>query len=153
MWLARTVLGEYRAVKVVYRRAFGDNRPFQREFEGIQRYEPISRSHPSQVQILHVGINEPGGYFYYVMELADDAEPGRHAVPDRPTERGACRTCAEQDEDGCRGGFDQALGGYVANITEERLKGAPKYRDDSSWNWSDQATASRVNKYYENMLI
>src|SRR5712675_290326 len=55
VWLARTVLGEYRAVKVVYRRSFGDNRPFQREFEGLQRYEPVSRSHPSQVQILHVG--------------------------------------------------------------------------------------------------
>jgi len=69
----RTVLGEYRAVKVVYRRAFGDNRPFEREFEGIQRYEPVSRSHPSQVHILHVGINQSGGYFYYVMELADDS--------------------------------------------------------------------------------
>src|SRR5437773_1377131 len=73
VWLARSVLGEYRAVKVIHRRAFGDNRPFEREFEGIQRYEPISRSHESQVQILHVGLNAAEGYFYYVMELADDA--------------------------------------------------------------------------------
>ena len=71
VWLARSVLGEYRAVKVIHRRAFGDNRPFEREFEGIKKFEPISRSHESQVQILHVGINEAEGYFFYVMELAD----------------------------------------------------------------------------------
>ncbi|PYI86314.1 MAG: hypothetical protein DME26_09290 [Verrucomicrobia bacterium] len=73
VWLARSVMGAYRAVKIVYRRSFGDNRPFEREFEGIQRYEPISRSHETQVQILHVGLNAAEGYFYYVMELADDA--------------------------------------------------------------------------------
>ena len=75
VWLARNVLGEFRAVKIIHRRVFGDNRPFDREFEGIQRYEPISRSHESQVQILHVGRNEAEGCFYYVMELADDANP------------------------------------------------------------------------------
>src|SRR5262245_5474123 len=73
VWLARTVLGKFRAVKVVYRNRFGEDRPFQREFEGIQRFEPISRSHPSQLAILHVGKNDAAGCFYYVMELADDA--------------------------------------------------------------------------------
>jgi sporulation protein YlmC with PRC-barrel domain len=43
--------------------------------------------------------------------------------------------------------YDESLGGYVTNITEERLKTAPKYGDESSWNWSDQS-ASNVNKYY-----
>jgi serine/threonine protein kinase len=65
------VLGETRAVKVIYRHRFADPRPFEREFEGIQRFEPISRSHPSQLAILHVGKNEAAGWFYYVMELAD----------------------------------------------------------------------------------
>ena len=55
VWLARNVLGDYRAVKVVYRRTFESARPFDREFEGIKQFEPISRSHESQVQILHVG--------------------------------------------------------------------------------------------------
>ena len=73
VWLARNVMGEPRAVKVVRRATFGDNRPFEREFEGIKKFEPISRSHESQVQILHVGLNAVEGYFYYVMELADDA--------------------------------------------------------------------------------
>jgi WD40 repeat protein len=73
VWLARTVLGEFRAVKVIYRRAFEHDRPFEREFEGIRRFEPVSRAHPSQLNVLHVGRNDLAGYFYYVMELADDA--------------------------------------------------------------------------------
>ena len=74
VWLARNVLGEFRAVKVIYRQRFEHDRPFEREFEGIQKFEPISRAHPSQLNILHVGRNDPAGYFYYVMELADDAQ-------------------------------------------------------------------------------
>ena len=96
VWLARSVLGEYRAVKVIHRRAFGDNRPFEREFEGIQRYEPISRSHESQVQILHVGINQSAGYFYYVMELADDASSARSSQCQRSVSSRATRCTARQ---------------------------------------------------------
>ena len=55
VWLARNVLGDYRAVKVIYRAKFEHDRPFEREFEGIQKFEPISRLHESQVDILHVG--------------------------------------------------------------------------------------------------
>jgi len=36
VWLARNQLGAYRAVKVVYRKDFEQNRPFEREFAGIQ---------------------------------------------------------------------------------------------------------------------
>ncbi|MSU61086.1 MAG: hypothetical protein EXS31_01615 [Pedosphaera sp.] len=75
VWLARNVLGEFRAVKIIHRSRFSDARPCEREFEGIQRFEPISRSHPSQLAILHVGKNDAAGCFYYVMELADDATP------------------------------------------------------------------------------
>src|SRR5688572_15660775 len=43
VWLARhSRLGALRAVKIVRRDRFGDARPFQREFDGIRRYEPIS---------------------------------------------------------------------------------------------------------------
>ena len=73
VWLARNVLGGYRAIKIIYRQGFDHDRPFEREFEGIQKFEPISRAHPRQLDILHVGRNEQAGYFYYVMELADDA--------------------------------------------------------------------------------
>jgi len=73
VWLARNVLGTWRAIKIVYRSSFDHDRPYEREFEGIRKFEPISRSHESQVDILHVGRNDAAGFFYYVMELADDA--------------------------------------------------------------------------------
>src|SRR6266516_762217 len=73
VWLARNVVGTLRAVKVVYRRSFSEAYPFERELKGIQNFEPISRSHEGLVDVLQIGRGE--GYFYYVMELADDAEP------------------------------------------------------------------------------
>ena len=74
VWLARNALGAYRAVKIISRRTFEDSRPFEREFRGIQKFEPISRSHDGLVDILQVGRTEE--CFYYVMELADDAADG-----------------------------------------------------------------------------
>lgn len=73
VWLARNTLGTLRAVKLVYRDRFEDERPFLREFHGILKYEPVSRSHEGLVGVLHVGRNEQAGCFYYVMELADPA--------------------------------------------------------------------------------
>lgn len=79
VWLARNhTTGTLRAVKFVHRREFGDDgRPYQREFEGLLKFEPISRSHPSQLAILHVGQDEAAGCFYYLMELADAVEVPR----------------------------------------------------------------------------
>ena len=42
VWLARSLLGTWRAVKVVYRNSFEHDKPFEREFNGIQRFGPIS---------------------------------------------------------------------------------------------------------------
>ncbi len=81
VWLARSVTGAYRAVKIVYRKSFDHDRPFDREFAGILKFEPISRAHETQVDILHVGRAE--GCFFYVMELADDQFSGQHIDPDR----------------------------------------------------------------------
>ncbi len=70
VWLAQhKTLGTLRAVKIVRRDSFGDERPFQREFDGLQKYEPISRGHPNLMAILHVGGSDD--CFYCVMELAD----------------------------------------------------------------------------------
>src|SRR5258708_21246313 len=74
VWLGRSAAGVCHAVKVVYRKTFEHDRPFERELSGIRKFEPVSRTSASQVNILSVGRNEAGGYFYYVMELADDAE-------------------------------------------------------------------------------
>jgi len=70
--LARSILGHYRAVKIIRSNAASEHRPLLREFEGIQNFEPISRSHEGFMHILHVGGNVDAGFFYYVMELADD---------------------------------------------------------------------------------
>src|SRR5436309_13520149 len=72
VWLARSVTGTLRALKIVYRDRFEDSRPFEREVEGIRRFDPISRKDDGLLDILHVGENEADGYFYYVMELGDD---------------------------------------------------------------------------------
>src|SRR5262245_52370916 len=80
VWLARNVMGALRAVKVVRRDQFESDRPYEREFAGIQRYEPVSRSSSGLVHLLHVGRNDPEGYFYYVMELADDAASNQFSV-------------------------------------------------------------------------
>jgi eukaryotic-like serine/threonine-protein kinase len=57
VWLARNFTGSHFAIKVVHRCLFDHDRPYERELAGIQRFEPISRSHPSQVAIHHVGQN------------------------------------------------------------------------------------------------
>ena len=78
VWLARSkATAALRAAKIVWRHTFEDDRPFRREFEGIQRFEQISREHPSQLALFHIGRNEAEGYFYYVMELADNASAER----------------------------------------------------------------------------
>jgi formylglycine-generating enzyme required for sulfatase activity len=75
IWLARTVTGALRAVKIVYRSTFESERAFQREFQGMSAFEPISRAHAGFVDILHVG--HTSEYLYYIMELADDHVAGR----------------------------------------------------------------------------
>lgn len=87
VWLARSVTGAYRAIKVVYRRSFDSERPYEREFVGIQKFEPISRGNPTQIPVLHAGRNDAAGFFFYVMELADDQKTGQQISPDSYTPR------------------------------------------------------------------
>jgi hypothetical protein len=54
VWLARNALGAYRAVKIVRRESFDHDRPFEREFAGVQKFEPISRQHEGLVDLLQV---------------------------------------------------------------------------------------------------
>lgn len=83
VWLAQAVTGTMRAVKVVWRDDFEDERTFEREFEGILRFEPISRDHRGLVNVLHVGRSLADGveFYYYVMELGDDVENGQNINP------------------------------------------------------------------------
>ena len=61
IWLARSVTGKYFALKIVRRSNFDDDGPYQREFQGIQQYENISRGHAGLVDLLHVGGTAPRG--------------------------------------------------------------------------------------------
>ena len=94
IWLARSLTGTWRAVKVVDRRTFENEKAFQREFEGMAKFEPFSREEPGFVDILHVGRDEAGNFFYYVMELADDhlaggtIDPARYAPKTLKSELG-----------------------------------------------------------------
>ncbi|HXJ61273.1 MAG TPA: WD40 repeat domain-containing serine/threonine protein kinase [Verrucomicrobiae bacterium] len=86
VWLARNALGRPRAVKIVYRSRFKEERPYQRELDGILKYEPVSRSHPGLVQVLQVGRDDAAACFYYVMELADPVAPRLPESPSSPAD-------------------------------------------------------------------
>lgn len=98
VWLARSVVGAWRAVKIVWRRSFEDARPFEREFAGIQRYEPVSRGHAGLVDLLHVGRDEKAGCFFYVMELADDAVTDSPLLPASKTDSYKPKTLREMQK-------------------------------------------------------
>jgi eukaryotic-like serine/threonine-protein kinase len=81
VWLAQNALGSYRAVKIVKEQIFKSLRPLEREFNGILKFEPVSRLHDGLVDILQVGRNQTAGYFYCVMEIADDVITGSNIHP------------------------------------------------------------------------
>jgi hypothetical protein len=35
-----------------------------------------------------------------------------------------------------------------SDVTEQKLRGAPKYGNDNDWNWSDASRTRSVNEYY-----
>jgi eukaryotic-like serine/threonine-protein kinase len=82
VWLAKNALGTYRAVKIIYRKAFPWPKPFEDEFQGLLKFEPLSRQHDGLVDVLQVGGSREADYFYYVMELADDVHTGQNINPD-----------------------------------------------------------------------
>jgi hypothetical protein len=44
--------------------------------------------------------------------------------------------------------YDTSLGGYRTAVTEDQLKGAPKYAADTDWSWADPVRSRSVNDYY-----
>lgn len=44
--------------------------------------------------------------------------------------------------------YDTGLGGYITGITQQQLEGAPRYAENSDWDWSDAGRARAVNDYY-----
>ena len=44
--------------------------------------------------------------------------------------------------------YNERLGGYEVNLTEQQLKGAPHYGQHQNWDWNDQSKARQLNDYY-----
>ena len=82
VWLARSIIGNYHIVKIMYQADFSTADSYAREFKGIQKYMPISLKHPGLVHILHIGRNDEGGYYYCIMEAGDDEDAGPGIDPE-----------------------------------------------------------------------
>lgn len=96
VWLAKNALGTYRAVKIIFRKSFPWPKPYEDEFQGLLKFEPLSRQHDGLVDVLQVGGNSDAEYFYYVMELADDIHAGQTMHPDYYQPRTLAHDLAER---------------------------------------------------------
>ena len=48
--------------------------------------------------------------------------------------------------------YDTQLGGYRVDVTEDQLRGAPKFSRSTDWDWSNRTNDQRVYKYYNEQL-
>jgi len=44
--------------------------------------------------------------------------------------------------------YDTSVGGYRVGVTEDKLKGAPKYNRNTEWDWSDRRRDKAIYDYY-----
>jgi PRC-barrel domain len=49
--------------------------------------------------------------------------------------------------------YDTSLGGYRVGVTEDQLKGAPKFSRTTDWDWSDRSRDQAVYEYYRTPLV
>ena len=95
VWLAKNKSGQWRALKVVYLAKFeNDSAPYEREYAGVQQYQPISDRHPGLLRVEFVS-EKMADYFYYVMELADALAPDWEKNPETYQPRDLVSTRAE----------------------------------------------------------
>lgn len=81
VWLARNAIGQWQALKAVYRSKFSSDFPYDTEFEGIKHYKPVSEKHSGLLRIEFISAKKQEGYFYYVMERADARQPDWETNP------------------------------------------------------------------------
>jgi hypothetical protein len=48
--------------------------------------------------------------------------------------------------------YDTRLDGYRVGVTEDQLKGAPKFSQSTDWNWGDRARDREIYDYYKEPL-
>ena len=44
--------------------------------------------------------------------------------------------------------YNERLGGYEVNLSDDQLKGAPKFRKDEPWEYEDRGRESALYSYY-----
>jgi len=94
IWLARNRQGGWFALKAIYLDKFEDHvRPYEREFNGINRYKKISHEYADLLRVDFVSENL-NGYFYYVMELADSCDPEWQRQPEKYKPLDLANACA-----------------------------------------------------------
>ncbi len=81
IWMGRDVLGLHRAIKIIRHENSSSLESYQAEYHGLQHYAPFSRKYEGLIEIHHVGIREQDGFYYYVMDLADDLHLGDQVAP------------------------------------------------------------------------
>ena len=74
VWLARSVFGNYLAIKFVFRDGFSNRLPFDREWCAVRKFTRGWFGQHGCLKVLFVGTDKERGFFYYGMELADDIE-------------------------------------------------------------------------------
>jgi len=95
VWLARNAIGQWQALKAVYMARFEANaHGYEREFNGIMNYKPVSDKHPGLLRVDFVSKKKPAAFFYYVMELADAMTPGWEQNPSTYVPRDLARVRA-----------------------------------------------------------
>jgi hypothetical protein len=45
--------------------------------------------------------------------------------------------------------YNTRLEGYEVNVSEQQLKGAPKYSKHENWDWGDRSRGQTIHDYYQ----
>ena len=48
--------------------------------------------------------------------------------------------------------YDTKLGGYRVGVTEQSLKGAPKFNRGDDWNWNDSQHEAQISQFYAGQI-
>ena len=87
VYLVKNNIGNLRALKVITKNKFPNQLDFEREFEGIRKYEEVSLGSKYLISILHIGGNPKDDFYYYIMEAADAATISKSYTPDTLSSR------------------------------------------------------------------
>lgn len=93
VWVVRNRIGQLQALKEIVRAEADNEHFYEREFDGIKSYMPVSSEHPGLLHIGHVNSNDTAGYFYYVMELGEALDPEWLAKGEGYQPRDLTRVC------------------------------------------------------------